>query len=116
MFRPPDSFTDNPKKRHYVYIYIYIVYLACLARQVYKSTNIQSGVVRLVSTNRTARKIITLERENKKQMKMLTCVLGLQKKLQKEQSPERDSPSVAVSPQMGSRRGGARLHPFLSHR
>ena len=43
-------------------------------------------------------------------------LLRLQKKLQKEQSPERDSSSVAVSPQMGSRRGGARLHPFQSHR
>ena len=49
-------------------------------------------------------------------MKMLTHVVGSQENLQEEWSPERDPSSVAVSPSTGSRRGGARLHPFQSHR
>jgi len=46
----------------------------------------------------------------------LTHVLCSLKRLQEEQSPGREPSSVAVSPQMGSRRGAARLHPFWSHR
>ena len=52
----------------------------------------------LVSTDCTARMIIMLERDNQKRMKILTHVIGLQKKLQEEQSPEKDPSSVAVSP------------------
>ena len=40
----------------------------------------------------------------------------LMRKLQEKQYPERDPSAVAVSPYMGSRRGGARLYPFWSHR
>ena len=51
-----------------------------------------------MSTDHTARKIIMLERDNWKYMKTLTNVVGLQNKLQEEQSPERDPSPVAVSP------------------
>jgi len=46
---------------------------------------------------------------------MLTGVVGSQK-LHEEQPPRRGPSSVEVSPSMGSRRGGARLHLFWSHR
>ena len=58
-----------------------------------ESTNIQIGMVRLVSTDSIARKIIIGNRQ-----KMLTHIIGLQEKLQEEPSPEIDPSPVAVSP------------------
>jgi len=56
-------------------------------------------MVRLVSTDHKARKIIALERDNLKQMEnaRLCCMLA-GKKVQEEQSPKTDSISAAVSP------------------
>lgn len=58
-----------------------------------QSTNIQSGVVRLVSTDRIAREIISRNR-----WKIFTHVVGSQEKPQDEKSPGRDPSPGAVSP------------------
>ena len=64
-----------------------------------KSTEIQSGVVRLVSTDHKAERLLPWKGIIRNKWKMLTYVVGSQeKKLQKELSPEKDPSSVAVSP------------------
>jgi len=63
--------------------------------EVLQSTDIQSDVVRLVSTDCIARKIIKIE--SKINENAHPC-LRLAEKLQREQSPERDPSLVAVSP------------------
>ena len=85
-----------------------------LHRQSVQSTNIQSGVVRFVSTDCKARKIIALKSDNQKQMENAHPCHRLAGKSQEEQSSERDPSSEAVSPKMGSRRSRARLHPFVT--
>lgn len=50
-------------------------------------------------------------------IRKLTYVLGLPKRLQEERSPKKETlPLWQSALKWGSRRGGARLHPFLSHR
>jgi len=74
-------------------------------------------VVRLVSTDSKARKIIALKKDKQKQIESGHLCHRLTRKLPKKQSPKKKEPSsVAVSPEMGSRRGGSKLHPFRSHR
>ena len=86
-----------------------------LHRQSVQSTNIQSGVVRFVSTDCKARKIIALKSDNQKQMENAHPCHRLAGKSQEEQSPERDPSQVAASPYVGSRGATARLQPFQSH-